>query len=567
MTVKQKTWIGELIENYKIIDGDWFGERKHWLQDDYVKFMRFAQWKIDQCGQGVVGLITNHSYLDNPTFRGMRQSLMNSFDEIYVLDLHGNSLKKEKSPDGSKDVNVFDIQQGVAIVIMIKKDHRKSETKVYHSELWGERDNKYQYLGKKDRDRTEWGQLKPNSPFYFFVPRNEKLKKKYDTFIHLETIFSKKSVGIVTARDHFAIDESIDTLRQRIRQFRDLEITDAVIKTTFDLKDTTTFKLKKFRKRCSQDDGWKDRFERILYRPFDSRYIYYSRDVVERPLTEIMQHMKQENISLCVGRAGQVVGLEHDWNVVFCSAIIEDFNLFYRGGNVNFPLYLYDDPVEVGGVIGGTAGTKYQMSMVLEPEKGYSVNGRKANIAKPVWDAVTDVHGKFATPENIFYYIYAVLYSPKYRKKYAEFLKTDFPRVPFTSDKKVFKELAEYGEVLTEMHLMKSKKLLKPIAKCEGKGDFKVEKVRYDEKEKRVYINADQYFTGVAPEVWDYHIGGYQVPEKWLKDRKGRTLSSDDIRHYCLVITVLEKTIEIQAELDPLFDAVEKDVIRIDLSD
>jgi hypothetical protein len=323
--VKQKTWIGELIENYKIVDGDWFGERKHWLQDDYVKFIRFAQWKIDRCGQGIVGLITNHSYLDNPTFRGMRQSLMNSFDEIYVLDLHGNSLKKEKSPDGSKDVNVFDIQQGVAIVIMIKKSHRKSETKVFHGELWGEREDKYNFLAKKERNKTEWSHLKPNSPFYFFVPRNEKLKNKYDSFIHLEAIFQKKSVGIVTARDHFAIDESIDTLRQRIRQFRDLEIADAIIKTTFDLKDTTTFKLKKFRKRCSQDSEWKDRFERILYRPFDSKYIYYSRDVVERPLTEIMQHMKQENISLCVGRAGQVVGLEHDWNVVFCSAMVKSY--------------------------------------------------------------------------------------------------------------------------------------------------------------------------------------------------------------------------------------------------
>lgn len=562
LTVKQKTWIGELIENYKIIDGDWFGERKHWLQDDYVKFIRFAQWKIDQCGQGVIGLITNHSYLDNPTFRGMRQSLMNSFDEIYVLDLHGNSLKKEKSPDGSKDVNVFDIQQGVAIVIMIKKDHRKSETKVYHSELWGERDDKYQYLGKKDRDKTEWDQLKPNSPFYFFVRKEEKHRSKYDRYIPVSEIFPVNVTGIVTARDGFVIDFDEKTLEHRIRQFRNLDIDDKIIETTFKLKDTRGWKMSKARKILAKDEDWKEYYTKILYRPFDIRNIYYTPSMVDWGRPELMKHMIKDNISLCAMRQ---VSLHEGYSHFLVTNHMVDNRTFTSSKGIiqQFPLFLYDEPKEVGGVKGGTAGTKYQMSMVLEPEKGYTVNGRTANIAEPVWNAVTDVHGKFATPENIFYYIYAVLYAPKYRKKYAEFLKTDFPRVPFTSDKKVFSELAEYGEVLTEMHLMKSKKLLKPIAKCEGKGDFKVEKVQYDEKGKRVYINADQYFSGVAPEVWDYHIGGYQVPEKWLKDRKGRSLSADDIRHYCLIITVLEKTIEIQSELDPLFEAVERDVLDI----
>ncbi|HNH30982.1 MAG TPA: hypothetical protein PKU71_16335 [bacterium] len=300
----------------------------------------------------------------------------------------------------------------------------------------------------------------------------------------------------------------------------------------------------------------------MLYRPFDTKHLFYNDMLIERSRKEVMKHMMKENFGLNVVR--QFKKGESYSHVLVSNTISESCYLSNSTSEIGYvsPLYLYDDPIEVGGVKGGTAGTKYQMSMVLEPEKGYTV-GRKANIAKPVWDAVTDIHGKFATPENIFYYIYAVLYAPKYRKKYAEFLKTDFPRVPFTSDKSAFKELAEYGEVLTEMHLMKSKKLLKPTAKCEGKGDFKVEKLRYEPKEKRVYINSDQYFSGVAPEVWEYHIGGYQVPEKWLKDRKGRALSSDDIRHYCLIITVLEKTIEIQSELDPLFDAVEKNVIPI----
>ncbi|MBL7958816.1 N-6 DNA methylase [bacterium] len=556
--IKQKTWIGELIEHFKIIDGDWFGERKHWLQDDYVKFIRFAQWKIDQCGQGVVGLITNHSYLDNPTFRGMRQSLMNSFDEIYVLDLHGNSLKKEKSPDGSKDVNVFDIQQGVAILIMIKKDHRKSENKIYHYELWGERDDKYNFLAKKDRDKTEWNLLKPNSPFYFFVPKEEKHRNRYDRYLPVSEIFPVNVTGIVTARDGFVIDMDERTLEHRIKQFRDLDIHDKIIETTYGLKDTRGWKMSKARKILAKDEEWKQHFTTILYRPFDLRNIYYTPTMVDWGRFELMKHMMQYNLALITPKQ-----FKEESGAYVSRAIIGHKTVSAYDINYLFPLYLYDDPKEIGGVSGGTRGTKYQMSMVLEPEPKYKTKGKTTNISDAVWDAVTDVHGKFATPENIFYYIYAVLYSPKYRKKYAEFLKTDFPRVPFTADKNTFKELAEFGEALTNLHLLKLKKLNSPIAKCEGKGDFKVEKIRYEAKEKRVYINADQYFSGVAPEVWEYHIGGYQVPEKWLKDRKGRALSSDDIRHYCLVITVLEKTIDIQSELDPLFDAVEKDILQI----
>ncbi len=206
MTVRLKTWIGELIEYYKVVDGEWFGERKHWMQDDYVKFIRFAQWKIDQIGEGTIGFITNHAYLDNPTFRGMRQSLMNSFDEIYILDLHGNSLKKEKAPDGSDDKNVFDIQQGVAIALLVKHKSRTVKCRVYHGDLWGPRDNKYQFLLSHDFKTVEHKELSPSSPFYFFVPKQEKHKARYESYPRITQIFPVNSVGVVTARDSFAID-------------------------------------------------------------------------------------------------------------------------------------------------------------------------------------------------------------------------------------------------------------------------------------------------------------------------------------------------------------------------
>lgn len=559
-------WISGLIDDYKIVDGKPLGEKNpKWLQDDYVKFLRFAQWKIDQNGEGILGFITNHSYLDNPTFRGMRQSLMNSFTDMYILNLHGNSLKKEKTPSGGKDENVFDIQQGVAIAVFIKRKKAK-QTAISYADLWGDRDEKYTSLLKMSVQKTKWEEITPSSPSYFFVPRNEKLQSKFLKYPSIPQIFPVNSIGVVTARDFFVIDEDEKALNRRITQFHDQSITDGVVAHTFELKDSKAWKLKEARKGIFNESNLKQYFHQILYRPFDKRTIFYHDSVIERSRKEVMQHMLSDNIGL-IARRQQLPSQPCNYyfvsDTLISDGVIRSDN---KGGESLFPLFLSlnDDPKEVGGVTGGTPGTKYQMSMVLEPEKGYSVNGRKANIADPVWDAVTDIHGKFATPENIFYYIYAVLYSPKYRKKYAEFLKTDFPRVPFTADKNTFKELAEFGEALTNLHLLKLKKLNTPVAKCEGKGDFKVEKVRYESKEKRVYINSDQYFSGVAPEVWDYHIGGYQVPEKWLKDRKGRALSSDDIRHYCLIITVLEKTIDIQSELDPLFDAVEKDILQIE---
>ena len=232
---KIKTWIGDLIEDYKYVDGKHFGERKHWLQDDYVKFIRFAQWKIDRAGEGVFGFITNHSYLDNPTFRGMRQSLMNSFNEIYILDLHGSSLKKEKCPDGSKDENVFDIQQGVAISLFIKMRGEKKKCEVYHSQIWGLWKYKYDRLLDDDIKTTNWEKLSPNSPYYFFVPREEKGREIYERYWKVTDIFPVHSVGIVTARDKFVIDFDKDVLKRRIAMFTNLSMPDELVKQTFKL--------------------------------------------------------------------------------------------------------------------------------------------------------------------------------------------------------------------------------------------------------------------------------------------------------------------------------------------
>jgi hypothetical protein len=556
ITKKQKTWIGALIEYYKVIDGKWLKEKNpKWLQDDYVKFIRFAQWKIDQAGEGILGFITNHSYLDNPTFRGMRQSLMKSFNEIYILDLHGNSLKKEKCPDGSKDENVFDIRQGVAIALFVKMKGKKG-CKVYHSERWGLRDKKYEWLQKNDIKNTKWKRLSPKSEPYFFIPRDERLLEAYERFPKISDIFPVNSVGIVTSRDSFVIDSDKDVLKRRIKIFRDEKMPDDIVRQTFKMKDKSNWELKTAREKIRKDEKWEDSITNILYRPFDMQWVFYHDAVIERSRKEVMKHMMQENLSLCVGRAGQVVGIDKPWNIVFCSHCIEDFNLFYRGGNVNFPLYLYpkkDNPQKRSS--GSTL-------MLFEPPAEYV--SKTPNLSPNIVKHLKNSFGKTPTPEEIFFYIYAILYSNIYRTKYAEFLRSDFPRVPFTKKPELFSNMATHGKRLAQLHLLQSSELNTPIAKFRGKGEGAVEKLKYDRSEKRVYFNQSQYFEGISNDVWEYQIGGYQVCHKWLKDRKGRTLSTDDIKHYCRIATAIQKTIEIQKNIDRIYPEVEKHTIVFD---
>ncbi len=551
ISANMNPWIDRLLredinglQSYYKVDGKPLEERKLWLQDDYVKFIRFGQWKIDQAGEGVLGFITNHSYLDSPTFRGMRQSLMNSFNEIYILDLHGNSLKKEKAPDGSKDENVFDIRQGVAIALFIKKHGEKKECRVYHSERWWMRQGKYAWLLINDIKTTNWEKLSPTSPYYFFVPREEKGREVYEKYWKVTDIFPVNCVGIVTARDKFAIDLNKDTLKRRITMFRNLSMADELVKQTFKLKDTSTFKFGKSREALSKDEDWSKYFTEILYRPFDKRNIYYRKTVVERPLLEVMRHMMQENLGLLTCRQQNKVGFYHAF---ICENIVESCVVSNKTREINylFPLYLYPD-----------TGKKDLFNHKKEPE------GKEPNISRKHFIIISESYKKEPTPEEIFYYIYAIFYSNTYRTKYKEFLKIDFPRIPFTKDYKLFKKMGEYGNRLVDLHLLKSKDLDPPIAKFQGEGNNRVGKLRHDEKQKRVYINETQYFEGITEDIWNYQIGGYQVCSKWLKDRKDKTLSLKEIKHYCKIVTSLQKTIEIQKSIDTIYPKIEKQAIE-----
>ena len=326
--IKQElTWIGKLIEDYKVIDGKPLNERKHWLQDDYVKFIRFGQWRIEKTGSGVLGFITNHSFLDNPTFRGMRQSLINTFTDIYILNLHGNSKKKEESPDGSKDENVFDIQQGVSVVIMVKEDGKKCPTRIHYADIWGSREAKYETLFNTNINSTKWIELTPNSPFYFFIPREENQRTEYEKGWNIKDIFPINSTGIVTARDGIVIDFEKSALCKRISKFSDNKLSDEEVRSTYfgdkksgkyPLGDSRGWKLGDARKQLQKEDNIENQIKYLLYRPFDIRPIYYTNYMVDWPRPEVMRHMVVgNNIGFCTNRE-----VNNDFCHVLCSKIL-----------------------------------------------------------------------------------------------------------------------------------------------------------------------------------------------------------------------------------------------------
>jgi hypothetical protein len=541
-------WITNLIETYKYVDGKHFGERKHWLQDDYVKFIRFAQHKMSQVAEGVVGIITNHSFLDNPTFRGMRQSLMESFDELYFLNLHGNVKKKEKAPGGGKDENVFDIEQGVAISLLVK--YKKALVpfmanqamkgtsafgQVYYADLFGTRTHKYNFSIISELGDVNWKQLSPTSPHYLFKDSTASSRNDYTDFYSIADIFQLQVTGVVTARDSFAIAIEYSVLENRINFFKDSKYSDANIAKELNLKDTRGWKIPEARKEMSSLPDVKEYIHRVAYRPFDDRYIFYHKSAVDWGRWGLLNHMFQPNIALVTSRQASVIG-EDIFDAVSVTDSIGDFNYFRRGGINVFPLYRYE--AETGLFAGG-------MSKV-------------ENLTKAFREFVDAHYGRRYTPEQILGYCYAVLHSPTYRSKYAEFLKIDFPRIPFAEAAETFEAVSTLGWKLAQAHLLKQNPpAVGTPCRYHGTGTHTVVKVTWaaprpelGETGGRLCINADQYFAPVPEDVWTFHIGGYQVLAKYLKDRKGRTLRLDEIEHLEAVVAALAFTVQQMARID-----------------
>ena len=555
-------WIRELIHDYKKNCPELSKPAQaKWLQDDYIKFIRFAQWKISQTGYGILGFVTNHGYLDNPTFRGMRQLLIQDFDEIYILDLHGNSKKREKTPDGSADKNVFDIQQGVAIGIFIKHKNKKlvdSENahglaKVFHAELLGNRVGKYAWLYEKELNTTKWTNLKPDAPFYLFVPQNQESHEEYNKYWSLVNIMNKNgdpAPGIVTTHDEFAISWTKKEANSKVEKFLNTS-SESEARDLFRLCSQNQWNYENAKKSLSID-SWRKKVMPILYRPFDIKWTVYNSHVAVHRRERVMQHMLQgENIGLITCRQQSQKNL--GWGLVgVTNIIIESCAISNKTKEINslFPLYLYPDKTD-NFLNGNGNGNGHHKEL-----------SRKPNFSEGfIKDLETRLHLKFIpegrgdftqtiSAQDVFYYMYAVFHSPTYRSRYAEFLKMDFPRLPLAADVGLFAELAELGAELAQIHLMKADLDLAIGYPIEGSS--LVEKAEY--KENRIYINKTQYFEPVDKEVWEFHIGGYQVAHKWLKDRKGKTLSSDELAHYMYVLVALKKTIELMEKIDEIID-------------
>jgi predicted helicase len=570
-------WIGNLLRgndtqtgqktgNYFEVDGQPLGEKNpKWLNDDYVKFIRFAQWRIEQTGYGILAFISNHGYLDNPTFRGMRQNLMQTFDDIYILDLHGNSKKKERCPDSSEDKNVFDIQQGVAIGIFIKRTSSKNElATVRHSDLWGKRElfektndenklvgGKYHWLAENYTKTTSWSQLKPQAPMYLFIPQNIKLKSEYENYVKVTEILSVNVLGFQTHRDSFAIDIDRDALLQRIKDMHDTSLSDDQFKEKYNLNDNDSRKLISTRHKLRNDKEWKSHLIDCIYRPFDKRVCYFSTLVMDRPRRELIDHVAEKmNKCLLVPRQIGVVGWRH---CMAATSVSESCVVSTKTKEQNyvFPLYLYAD---------GTSNNTLFEESEQERKPNLSPEFIEDFAARLKMKFISDGKGdrkKIFGPEDIFNYMYAVLHSPTYRSRYAEFLKMDFPRLPLTSNPELFQSLCSLGDGLVSLHLME--KQGKKITSYPVAGDSAVETVRYTEPQcetrGRVWINATQYFDGVPKEVWEFHVGGYQVCAKWLKDRKGRKLTYDDLTHYQQIVSALAETIVLMENIDAAITA------------
>jgi len=522
-------WIETLLQDYKKD----LHEKKLNIDDDYIKFIRFGQWRIDQTGYGILGFITNNSYLDGLTHRRMREYLLQSFSTIYVLNLHGSSRRGEQPPGNIKDENVFDIQQGVAIGIFLKEPGRTSNNQVYYADVWGTRESKYDTLFESDVDSVDWRCLAPTAPHFFFVPKDLSLRDEYEQMPSTTDIFVVWQSALNTDRDELFLDHNMSELTRRIQLLFSKNYGDD-FKERYRVYPSSSYDIEARRDRTRFTEA---NIRRCLHRPFDECFIYYDPQLTSRPVFEVMRHMLQRNLALISARQ-----TKEDFAVLTTSALCTHKIVTVYDRSFVFPLYLY--PAE--GEMTFEAGSR-RPNLNSDFLKAASDKLRLTFVE----DGKGDLVHNFG-PEDIFNYAYAVFHSPTYRARYAEFLKIDFPRLPLTSDKELFKALAAKGAELVSLHLMESPMLNKTTTRFPIVGSSTVENVHYDEDNQRVYINKTQYFEGVSPEVWAFHIGGYQVCQKWLKDRKGRTLTYDELTHYQKIIVALKETIRLMTEIDSL---------------
>ena len=519
-------WITSLVADYK---KDLNERNIQPLSDDYIKFIRLGQYYVENNGEGILAYICNNSFIDGIIHRQMRKDLMRA---------HGNSRKKELSPDGSKDENVFDIMQGVSINIFVKTGRKGKGNfgKVYYKDLYGNRQEKYQNLDSLRFCSTQWCEIQAKEPYYFFVPKNFSLQEEYDKFIRIDKLMQLNVSGVQSGRDELFTDYNEKELSNKIKCLLEGNLTND-FREKYNVFDSSGYNLIQ---RIANARYNSENIVSIRYRPFDSRLIYYDEALIKRSFYRVMQHLLKDNCALIVSR--QCVS---DWRYVFVADKVCDMNYIASagklGGGYAFPLYLYQENM-------GEEERTVNFDKELYDKIAKGLNYLPCYDDNILVDPTSEYNGVLY-PQDLFDYIYAVLHSPSYRERYKEFLKIDFPRIPYPTDWEKFRDLAEKGEELRQLHLMEdlpnSTRVSFPVG-----GTLQVDCYRW--QDNRVYINEEQYFEGVPECAWDFYIGGYQPAQKWLKDRKGLTLSFEDVKHYQGIIYVLQQTGKIMDEIDGL---------------
>ena len=525
--INRKEWIENLLKDYK----ENLNEKKINLDDDYIKFIRFAHWKMENAEKGIIGIIVNNSFISGVTHREMRRKLMQTFDEIYILDLHGNVNKGERCPDGSMDFNIFNIKNiGVCIALFVKTGLKNNKNKgIYFNEVFGTQDYKKNYLIDKSIADEKWVELEYDKKWHWFtkVKSNEKYLNE---FTGLHEIFNLFGSGCKTERDYITIHITEEELKNTILDFNNLS--ENKLTEKYNTKNSRDWSVDRAKKDIMEN--YKkynfDLITKIHYRPFDIRYTYYtgtSKGFLGTPSRKIgYNFINRKNIGLVFPR--QIAGAYGFQHGLVSEFIIDVATGGAKTGSETYfaPLYLYE----------ANSADEFKLD----------------SSCKPNW---TDSFKEFLknyisdNPKEILNYIYAILYSPTYRENYKEDLKYDYPRIPFTKDKNIFDGLQKLGGELIDLHLLK--KVPQSNAGYPNKGEHKISYCKYNEVEKRLYINEKQYFENVKKEVYDYSIGGYKPIEKYIKAREILTLK--DISHLIKVIAVIERTIYLQEEIDKVW--------------
>jgi len=522
-----------------------------WLQNDYVKFIRLAEMRIGESGLGILGFITDHSYLDNPTFKGMRRHLLTSFSKVRIADLHGNSKKREKTPEGGKDESVFDITQGTAIGLFSRLADGKNDTR--YADVWGVREAKYRHLVEAGLDDLQWSELTPGDPFHLFRPQDASTQDEYNAGWPLPRIFAPNgdpAPGIVTTHDELAISwgrkEAIAKVEELLRTESETEA-----RQHWQLCTQSQWNYERA-KRELQDGEWKKQVIPILYRPFDKRVTVFNSNIAVHRRERLMQHVLDHSNLLLISTRQQS-GHAVIWSNAFVTnSVFESSSISNRTKEINygFPIWLYGKPERIDLFEDDLISNQQSRSPNLKIDFIHAMQ-LALGLSVPDWQPESQVAKLNA--DSVFCYIYTVLNSPTYRSRYHDFLRIDFPRIPLPGGLPLFQVLAVLGGELVALHLLESPKVNDFITRFEGKGDNSIPK-KPIYKDGAVWINASQRFEGVPEAVWSFHIGGYQVCEKWLKDRKGRTLSPDDIAHYQKVVVALNETIRLMAEIDRVIE-------------